>query len=303
VIRWKNKGEVIDMARRRAIEADELFQTADQLQADGKEVTAVALLDALGGGSLRTIYKHLEAWQQRRPALVITAPEEIPAGVQSAFGNAWRLATQEAGRAVIAAKEKAAEEVDAALKQFQGALDAIGKLEAESEADAQQIDSLKERVAELEAALQKSQTDGAAYKATGEQLQHQVKSQEAELERLHGEIDKERTGRQQESQRITAAAETAKDKAAQQIESLKSELSEAQSRAQKVESEKAEALSRRDEAQQQREKAELASKADRTERDTAIKEAAEFKGKAETLQTQYSQLLGTLGEGSGKKKS
>jgi DNA repair exonuclease SbcCD ATPase subunit len=180
------------MARRRAIEADELFETANRLEAEGKEVTAVGLLDALGGGSLRTIYKLLEEWQRRRPAAVITTPAENPAVVQSAFANAWRLATQEAGRAVAAAKEKAAEEVDAALKRFQGALDAIGKLEAESELDAQQIDSLKERVGEIEPALQKTQTECAAYRATAEQLQHQVKSQESELERLHTEIEKER---------------------------------------------------------------------------------------------------------------
>ena len=285
------------MARRRAIEADELFETANRLQAEGKDVTAVALLDALGGGSLRTIYKLLEEWQQRRPAVVITAPEEIPAGVQSAFANAWRLATQEAGRAVIAVKEKAAEEVDAALKQFQGALDAIGKLEAESEADSQQIDSLKERVAELEAALQKSQTDGAAYRATCEQLRQQVKSQEAELERLHGEIDKERTGRQQEIQRMTAAAEAAQEKTAQQIESLKSALAEAQSRAQKMENEKADALSRRDDMQRQLEKAEEASKTDRSEREAAIKEAAELRGLSEGLKTQNAELLSRLGSG------
>ncbi len=36
------------MARRRAIEADELFETANRLKPEGKEVTAVALLDALG---------------------------------------------------------------------------------------------------------------------------------------------------------------------------------------------------------------------------------------------------------------
>jgi chromosome segregation ATPase len=287
--------EETEMARRRAIEADELFETANQLQAEGKEVTAVALLDALGGGSLRTIYKLLDEWQHRRPAVVITSPEEIPAGVQSAFANAWRQATQEAGRAVAAVKEKAAEEVDAALKQFQGALDAIGKLEAESEADAQHIDSLKERVAELEAALQKSQNDGAAYKAAGEQLRQQVKSQEAEQERLHGEIDKERTSREQEIQRITAAAEAAQEKEAQQIESLKNAVSEAQTKAQKLENEKAEALSRRDETQRQLEKAEQASKTDRSERDAAIKEAAELRGLSEGLKTQNAELLSRFG--------
>jgi chromosome segregation ATPase len=291
------------MARRRAIEADELFETANQLQADGKEVTAVALLDALGGGSLRTIYKHLEAWQQRRPAMVVTAPEEIPGGVQSAFASAWRLATQEAGRAVLAVKEKAAEEVEAALKQFNGALEAIEKLEKESEADAQQIDSLKERLAELEAGLQKSQNESAGFKATAEQLRHQVKSQEAELERLHAEMDKERTSRQQEIQRITAAAEAAQVKATQQIESAKSALSDAQGKAQQLEKDKAAAQSGREEAQRQLEKVEEASKKDRAERDAAIKEAAELRGLSEGLKTQNAELLSRFGRDDKQDKS
>lgn len=248
------------MARRRAIEADELFETANRLQAEGKEVSATALLDALGGGSLRTIYKLLEAWQQRRPAVVITVPDEIPPSVQAAFASVWRQAAQEAGREVLAVKEKAAEEVEAAVKQFQDALDAIDNLEKESEADAQQIDTLKERVAELEAALQKSQTESAAYRATGEQLQQQVKSQDAELERLHGELDKERANRQQEIERITAAAEAAQG-----------------------------------EAQRQLAKVEAASKTDREERDAAIKEASQLRGLSDALKTQNAELLSKLG--------
>jgi chromosome segregation ATPase len=283
------------MARRRAIEADEFFETANRLQAEGKDVTAMTMLDALGGGSLRTIYKHLEIWHEGRPAPVITAPEEIPPVVQAAFANSWRLATQEAGRAVTAVKEKAAEEVGAALKQFQDALEAMDKLEKESEADAQQIDSLKERVAELEAALQKSQTDGAASAATVEQLRHQVKSQESELERLHSEMDKDRTVRQQEIERITAASEAAQTKAEQQIESLKNALSEAQNKAQQLEKESGEAQSKRDETQRQLEKVEEASQKDRTERDAAIKEAAELRGLSEGLKTQNAELLSRFG--------
>lgn len=283
------------MARRRAIEADELFETANRLQAEGKEVTATALLDALGGGSLRTIYKLLEAWQQRRPAVVITSTDEIPPSVQVAFASAWRLAAQEAGREVLAVKEKAAEEVEAAVKQFQGALDAIDNLEKESEADAQQIDSLKERVAELEAALQKSQNDGAAYKATIEQLRHQVRSLEVEQERLHAEIDKERAAGQKEIQRLTSAAEAAQEKALQQIEGLKNTVAEAQAAAQLLEKEKGEARSKRDELQRQYEKAEASSKVDRSERDAAIKEASELRGLSEALKTQNTELLSKLG--------
>jgi len=291
------------MARRRAIEADELFETANRLQAEGKDVNATALLDALGGGSLRTIYKLLEAWQQRRPAMVITATDEIPASVQAAFASCWRQAAQEAGREVLAVKEKAAEEVEAAVKQFQGALDAIDKMEKESEADAQQIDQLKERVAELEAALQKSQTDGAASRATGEQLRQQVKAQEAELERLHSDIGKERTNRQQEIERISAAAEVAQGKAAQQIEALNRTVAEVRSATQKLESEKGEAVARQGEAQRQLEKVEAASKADREERDAAIKQASELRGQSEALKTQNAELLAKLGRDDKQRKN
>lgn len=178
------------MARRRAIEADELFETANRLKAEGKDVTAVALLDALGGGSLRTIYKHLEVWQQSRPVEVKTEANEIPPQVQASFASAWRMAAQEAGREVLAVKEKATEEVNAALRQFHGALEAIGKLEAESEADAQELEVLKVKLSEAEALAHSAQKDGAAHKAAAEQLQKTVEKQEAELAQLRAEANK-----------------------------------------------------------------------------------------------------------------
>lgn len=283
------------MARRRAIEPDELFETANRLVAEGKEVTATALLDALGGGSLRTIYKHLETWQQNRPTKTETVSEEMPPGVQVAFANAWRSATQEAARAITAVKEKAAEEVAAAQKQFQDALENIGKLEQESEADAQEIEDLKAKVAQLEDSLRKSQTETATAKATADQLRHQVKSQEAELERSHADLDKERAARQQEVDRITVAAAAAQDKAAKEIEALKENAEEAQKTIQQLQNEKGEALAKRDETQRALEKAEQSSGADRKERDAAIKESAELKGQAEALKAQNADLLGRLG--------
>ena len=94
--------------RRQAIEADELFETANRLQAQGKDVTALTLLDALGGGSLRTIYKHLETWKQTKPAPVIVGNDEMPESIRGIFAAAWRAAAQEAGRQVLAVREKAA---------------------------------------------------------------------------------------------------------------------------------------------------------------------------------------------------
>ncbi len=178
------------MARRRAIEADELFETANRLKAEGKEVTAVALLDALGGGSLRTIYKLMETWQQSRPAEVKTEPTEIPPAVMAGFVNSWRLATQEAGREVADVKEKAKEEVAAALRQFHGALEAIGKMEAESEADDQEIERLTGKLETTEAALHELQKESAGQKSLLEQLQKLTEKQESVIEGLRQEAAK-----------------------------------------------------------------------------------------------------------------
>jgi hypothetical protein len=56
----------------------------------------------------------------------------MPDTVKSAFSVAWREAAQEAAREAQAVKDKAAEEVKAALKQFHGAIEAIEKLERHS---------------------------------------------------------------------------------------------------------------------------------------------------------------------------
>jgi DNA repair exonuclease SbcCD ATPase subunit len=178
------------MARRQAIAADELFETANRLKAEGKEVTALTLLDALGGGSLSTIYKHLEVWHASKPAEVITPGEELPPQVLASFTASWRLATQEAGRQVAEVREKAKEETAAALRQFHGALEAIAKLEAESEADAQEIERLTGKIAEVENALHELQKEAAGQKSLVEQLQKLTEKQEKVIEGLREESAK-----------------------------------------------------------------------------------------------------------------
>lgn len=166
------------MARRQAIEPEELYETANRMQAEGKEVTAMALLDALGGGSLSTIYKHLQVWQASKPAQVVIQPEEIPVAVQASFAAAWRLAAKEAKREVTEVKEKAKEEVAAALRQFHGALEAIDKLEKEREAEADATEGLHKMIAEMKAEASKAEAELAAEKARTDELREQLKAQQ-----------------------------------------------------------------------------------------------------------------------------
>lgn len=163
------------MARRHPVEQDELFETANRLQLEGREVTALTLLDALGGGSLRTIYKHLELWQQSKPSVTAALPEELPASVQAAFASTWRVAVQEARSEIQTIKEKSAEEVSAALRQFHGAVDAIGKLEKDREDDAEILEGLQKQLAELKMESTKAEAEAAAEKARADELREQLR--------------------------------------------------------------------------------------------------------------------------------
>lgn len=163
------------MARRHPVEQDELFETANRLRLEGREVTALTLLDALGGGSLRTIYKHLELWQQSKQLVTAALPEELPASVQAAFASTWRVAVQEARSEIQTIKEKSAEEVSAALRQFHGAVDAIGKLEKDREDDAEILEGLQKQLAELKMESTKAEAEAAAEKARADELREQLR--------------------------------------------------------------------------------------------------------------------------------
>lgn len=284
------------MARRQAIDPEELFETANRLLAEGKEVTATTLLDALGGGSLRTIYKYMEIWKGKNVALPQsrTATAEIPDRVQAGFATAWKLATEEAAVAIEAAKAKAAEEVDVAGKQFQEALDACEKLEKEAEASAEKIEALHTQVSQLTDSVSNLMADKASVKATAEQLRQQVRSQESELERVHAARNEER---EQFSQQVAKHEQMAAERIeahAKELSELKAMLAEAQGKVTESEKQKDEAKAAAEDRARQLEKAEAAAKADREERERVIKEAAEQKGQLAALKEQNAALLQKL---------
>lgn len=294
------------MGRRGSISEEQVFEAADALVAQGKEVTPTALLGSLGSGSFTTIYKYLSAWEASRAAAVTDRAAVIPDAVLSAFGAAWRAASAEAGKEVLAVKEQAAEDVAAAKAQFQEALETIERLEAESEADAGRIDSLSAKIADLEKALHQSENEKAALKATTEQLRHQVKSQESELERVHKDAESERKRHQEE---VTTAS-AAQDKANTQIEQLRQQVADVQTKLEKAERERAESHLKAQEASGRAEKAdERALKSEqetaqaRKDKEAAIKEAAELRGKATALDAQNQDLLARLSDKTDKPKN
>ena len=94
------------MARTVGIDRDEVFETANRLEAEGKEVTALSMLAALGRGSLTTIYKYLDAWKESKPVKNPIVQVEQPEPVKTAFATAWRVAAEEAARETMVMREK-----------------------------------------------------------------------------------------------------------------------------------------------------------------------------------------------------
>lgn len=273
------------------------------LVAQGREVTPTVLLSTLGSGSFTTIYKHLSAWEASRASAATERSAAIPDAVLSAFGAAWRAASAEANKEVVMVREQAAEEVKALKAQFQEALQTIERLESESEADAGRIEAFTAKVAELESSLHKAENEKSVFKATMEQLRHQVKSQETELERVHKDAEAERKRHQEEVAKVSAAGAAAQEKANAQIERLRQQLGDVQSGLEKTQREldeaklaAREATSRADKAEKDGQKAEEELVGARKDKEQAVREAAELRGKAGTLDAQNKDLLSRLTE-------
>lgn len=180
------------MARGPNIDQDELFEAANRLECDGKEVTAQALLTALGRGSYTTVYKHLDAWKASRPGPVALVNLQMPDQVKNIFAGAWRMALAESAKDTEAVRAKAVEDLRQAAVQFQGALDAIEKLEDQAEESAKELATVKELAEQRQAEIVKVESDLAGQKASCEELRHQLTDRDKESARLREELEKAR---------------------------------------------------------------------------------------------------------------
>lgn len=292
------------MTRGQPIDRDEFFETANRMQAQGKDVTANNMLQALGRGSMRTIYKFYDEWKENRPAPLVIRQVEMPERVRLQYEAAWLMAQEEAARQVEAVKLKAAEDVQAAEKRFADALEVADKMERDAEEAAEQILSLTTTVRQLNEQVRSLESESERNKATADQLGQQVKSQQQELERLHKRSAEDRQQHAEQVKKLESMAEKSKELHDKEATALKSSLSDAQAKLSQVEKERDGAKTKADEAAKQQEKSEATAKSDRTERDAAIKEAAALSGQLAAMKEQNAQLMAKLNseEKSEKKK-
>lgn len=184
------------MGRKALHTQEQVLEAADQLAAAGKEVTPTALREALGGGSLTTIYRHLTVWEDTRKTMPAPVSIPMPDAVKLAFDQAWQAAATEAGKEIAAIREKADKEIKAAHRRLEEAVAAIAQLENEQQDDADRLEALETVLASEREASRLALADAAARQAglaaTVEQMCYQIEGLKGELAAGHREAEAER---------------------------------------------------------------------------------------------------------------
>lgn len=86
------------MGRRALFSETEVLAKAEEMAAQGKDVSAISLLRELGGGSLSTMQKHAEKWQAGQERRGAPATTEMPEAIRGLFDAAWKAMEAEASK-------------------------------------------------------------------------------------------------------------------------------------------------------------------------------------------------------------
>lgn len=192
------------MGRESVITQEEVNVVADQLRATGAKPTARAVREALGGGSMATVLKHLQVWQGRQ----VRPPETqavLPVGLQRALVDfiVQEVATakvtletdlvtaQQANQDLIAESERLA----AALEREQSTVESLQTEKAELQGRLGQLtkdlDDVRAEAAGQREAAEHARTE----KAKLELRLEGVPRLEAEVERLKATLESERNAK------------------------------------------------------------------------------------------------------------
>ncbi len=230
------------MAREATITQEQVNAVADTIRAGGSKPTARAVREALGGGSMATVLKYLQAWQAGQ-VRVAENPVVLPAGLQRALVD---FVAQE----VASAKASLQDDL-VAIQQANGDLISESERQASTiEMQAEALETLQAknaalagRLAQIESDLAKAVDDVAGERQAGEHARTELaKAQlrlealprfEAEAHRLRAELEAERTAK--------IAAERAAAVAAAKLEDMTDRAEKAEVRAEKAESRAAQA--------------------------------------------------------------
>lgn len=192
------------MGQESVITQEEVNSVADQLRATGAKPTARAVREALGGGSMATVLKHLHVWQSHQ----VRAPDTqavLPVGLQRALVDfiaqevasakvtleADLVTAQQANQDLIAESERLA----AALEREQSAVKTLQADKAELSGRLGQLTKDLEEVRAEAVAQREAAEHARTEKAKLELRLEGVPRLEAEIERLKVALESERSAK------------------------------------------------------------------------------------------------------------
>lgn len=192
------------MGRESVITQEEVNSVADQLRATGAKPTARAVREALGGGSMATVLKHLHVWQSHQ----VRAPDTqavLPVGLQRALVDfiaqevasakvtleADLVTAQQANQDLIAESERLA----TALEREQSAVKTLQADKAELSGRLGQLTKDLEEVRAEAVAQREAAEHARTEKAKLELRLEGVPRLEAEIERLKVALESERSAK------------------------------------------------------------------------------------------------------------
>ena len=192
------------MGRESVITQEEVNSVADQLRATGAKPTARAVREALGGGSMATVLKHLHVWQSHQ----VRAPDTqavLPVGLQRALVDfiaqevasakvtleADLVTAQQANQDLIAESERLA----TALEREQSAVKTLQADKAELSGRLGQLTKDLEEVRAETVAQREAAEHARTEKAKLELRLEGVPRLEAEIERLKVALESERSAK------------------------------------------------------------------------------------------------------------
>lgn len=192
------------MGRESVITQEEVNSVADQLRATGAKPTARAVREALGGGSMATVLKHLHVWQSHQ----VRAPDTqavLPVGLQRALVDfiaqevasakvtleADLVTAQQANQDLIAESERLA----AALEREKSAVKTLQADKAELSGRLGQLTKDLEEVRAEAVAQREAAEHARTEKAKLELRLEGVPRLETEIERLKVALESERSAK------------------------------------------------------------------------------------------------------------
>lgn len=287
------------MGRKAFFTRDQVYEAADALAAQAEDVTIRSLHAYLGGGSFSSVMKHFTDWKAARATVVDAPKTDMPASISGAFDGVWRTAMGLAVKELTSEREKAAQEVKDADMRVQETLAAVEELENSNNELTEQLEELSAKLSTVDSKLTQTLNEKSALSAVNAELKAQAEKLQKSLEHL--QITHEDLQRKHAEELSAQAKHRADEVSSLKVEIAKLEAARDNAR-EEVTKNQERVITEAREAKEAIAKLEAKLEGANSEKDAAIKEAAQYKGLVDGLKSQNEQLLEKLSDKTDKEK-